>query len=293
MKSYGKTIRKIREQKGYTIQQLAEGIVSVSFLSKFERGESDISLSFIICLLERLSLSFEEFLFLHDNASIDSLEYFFDKAEEAFANRDSEQLKCLKKTASDKWKIQGLNTYRCTIIVLDVYENIIRNETIASDNEDLNFLYNYLFDVEIWGYFELKLYNSTMFLMPLEMVILFSKLAYEKSARFRNFKKIDKVIFPILMNTLIYLTRQSTFSVEQYKTFFTYLENLHIPEEDLYIRNSLLQVQGIYEMRIGNLDEGTKMVRNAISIFNDLGSTKLAVTTENFLNIIIDEQEIR
>lgn len=195
MKKYGETIRKIREQKGFTMQQLAEDIVSVSFLSKFERGESDISFENIIRLLGKLSLTFEEFFFLHDNLNLDQLDYFFDKAEDAYVNRDLEQLKNLRKIASDKWEREGLKTYRCTAIVLDVYESIINKEHIACDNERLNFLSSYLFEVEIWGYFELRLYNSTILLMPLEMVISFSKLAFEKSARFRNLKKIDKLIF--------------------------------------------------------------------------------------------------
>lgn len=291
MKTYGTTIRKIRKQKGYTIQQLAEGIVSVSFLSKFERGESDISLRFMTHLLDRLSLSFEEFFFLDDPSSLDSLEYFFSNAEDAYTNRDLEQLEYLKKIAMDKWKLQGLIPYRCIIIVLDVYKNIIHNEAIASDHESLDYLYHYLFDVEIGGYFELKLYNSTMYLMPLDRVMIFSKLAYEKSARFRNLKKVDKVIVPVLMNTLIYLTRQSSFSIEQYETFYNYLKNLPIPEDDLYVRNSFLQIEGFYEISVGNVEEGIEMVRKSISILCDLGSAKLANTVDNFLKIVLDEQK--
>src|SRR5699024_11715267 len=82
MKKYGGTLREIREQKGYSMQQLASGILSVSFLSKFERGESDISFAYITRLLERLSLSFEEFFYLHEGVRPDQLEYYFDRSEE-------------------------------------------------------------------------------------------------------------------------------------------------------------------------------------------------------------------
>src|SRR6185312_2967895 len=108
MKQYGKTLRRIREQKGYTMQQLAAGILSVSFLSKFERGESDISLSYITHLLEKLALTFEEFFYLHEGVGPGRLEYFFDKANEAYANRDMKQLKQLREIALDKWETHGL-----------------------------------------------------------------------------------------------------------------------------------------------------------------------------------------
>lgn len=291
MKKYGETVRRVREQKGYTMQQLAEGILSVSFLSKFERGESDISLSHITRLLEKLSLTFEEFFYLHEDVGFDRLDYFFDKVEEAYVNRDLDLLTELKEIALEKWEIHGLETFRHKLIMIDVYDSIIRSEKIDFREDSLSFLYSYLFDVEIWGYYELKLYNSTMFLMPPEMVITLSKNAFEKSFRFRKLKKIHKTIIAILINTLTYMMGGAVPYTEQYKVFLGYLESLDIPEDELYIRNSLLQVKGIYEIKIGNREKGVEMVQKAISIFNDLGSNELAVTTENYLTIVLDQKK--
>ncbi|GEN82735.1 transcriptional regulator [Sporosarcina luteola] len=291
MKKYGETVRRVREQKGYTMQQLAEGILSVSFLSKFERGESDISLSHITRLLEKLSLTFEEFFYLHEDVGFDRLDYFFDKVEEAYVNRDLDLLTELKEIALEKWEIHGLETFRHNLIMIDVYDSIIRSEKIDFREDSLSLLYTYLFDVEIWGYYELKLYNSTMFLMPPEMVITLSKNAFEKSFRFRKLKKIHKTIIAILINTLTYMMGGAVPYTEQYKVFLGYLESLDIPEDELYIRNSLLQVKGIYEIKIGNREKGVEMVQKAISIFNDLGSNELAVTTENYLTIVLDQKK--
>lgn len=292
MKKYGPTLRKIREQKGYTMQQLASDILSVSFLSKFERGESDISLGYITQLLEKLSLTFEEFFYLHDGVDSGQLEYFFEQASEAYVNRDLKQLEQLREIAFDKWETHGLETFRCNILMLDVSESIIRGETITSSDDAVEFLYAYLFGVEIWGYYELSLYNFTMFLMPLEMVMTLSKTAFEKSSRFGKLKKTDKVMIPILINTLTYLMGGSKpiLYVEEYKVFLGYLESLDIPEEDLYTRNALLQVKGIQEIKIGNREKGIEMVKKAIFIFTELGSQELAVTTENYLKIVLDEK---
>ena len=290
MKKYGETVRRVREQKGYTMKQLAEGILSVSFLSKFERGESDISLSHITRLLEKLSLTFEEFFYLHEDVGFDRLDYFFDKVDEAYVNRDLVLLTELKEIALEKWEIHGLETFRHNLIMINVYDSIIRSEKIDFREDSLSFLYSYLFDVEIWGYYELKLYNSTMFLMPPEMVITLSKNAFEKSFRFRKLKKIHKTIIAILINTLTYMMGGAVPYTEQYKVFLGYLESLDIPEDELYIRNSLLQVKGIYEIKIGNREKGVEMVQKAISIFNDLGSNELAVTTENYLTIVLEQK---
>src|SRR5690625_3968964 len=108
MDNYGETFRTIREQKGYTMKQVAEGIVSISFLSKFERGDSEISLSSFIKLLQRVSVTFEEFQFLHENNQIDLLELFFREAGDAYLNRDLTKLDQLKKQELEKWRETGL-----------------------------------------------------------------------------------------------------------------------------------------------------------------------------------------
>lgn len=291
MKKYGETLRQIRMQKGYTMQQLASGILSVSFLSKFERGESDISLQYITRLLEKLSLTFEEFFYWHNNHDTSHLEAFFDQADEAYTKRNLDQLKQLRKTAHHKWEKHGLDAFRCNTCMLDVYERIIVGEKTTTSDTALDFLYAYLFDVEIWGYYELRLYNSTMLLMPPVMVTTLSKTALEKSPRFGKMKQIDKMILPILINTLIFLLGQSTFDEEQYNIFHRYLERLDIPEDDLYIRNACLQIKGIHEIKMGHREQGIEMVKRAISIFKDLGSKGLATTSKNYLDVVLDKEK--
>ena len=56
----GALLKKIRLSKNLTLKELASDYLSVSFLSKFERGESDISLSRFFLLLDKLDVSIEE-----------------------------------------------------------------------------------------------------------------------------------------------------------------------------------------------------------------------------------------
>ena len=83
-----------------------------------------------------------------------------------------------------------------------------------------------------------------MYFTSLDRVMIFSKLTYEITLVL----EIQKIIISILINTLIYFTRQSDFSIEQYETFYNYLKNLSIPEGDLHVRNSLFQIEGFYDI---------------------------------------------
>ena len=49
---HGEFIKKIRKEKHLTQKELAEGILSKNFLSKFERGESKITSEIFLNLLE-------------------------------------------------------------------------------------------------------------------------------------------------------------------------------------------------------------------------------------------------
>jgi len=290
MNKYGKTIRKVREEKGYTLQQLSDGILSVSFLSKFERGDSDISVSYFFQILEKLSLSYDEFLFIHNDFKLDNFDTFFDKAEQAYVNRDLTQLRNLKEAHLDKWRTTKIAAYRCNTLVLDVLISILSDESIEAEQEALEFLFDYLFKVEVWGYYELRLYNSTMHLMPFEMVMTLSKTAYEKSVLFRGFKKVHHMIIYILLNTLTYLLGPRKY-VEEYKIFLGYIDNISIPEKDLFSRNHLLYMQGIYEIKTGNKEKGIEIVNKAISMFRELGSTGLVIERENYLKIILNDAD--
>ena len=289
MKNYGETFRTIREQKGYTMKQVSQGIVSISFLSKFERGASDISLTLFIKLLQRVSVTFEEFQFLHNNNRTDMLETFFQEASNAYMNRNLGQIDHLKKQELDKWKKTGMEPFRCNAIMLNVYESIVRWTKFVSAEGDLEFLYDYLFKVEVWGYYEFRLYNSTILLMNPEMVITLSETVYKKSDQMKQHPKLHKVIISIMLNTLIYLTggESPKFLYEQEcEQFFLYLDEIGIEEHDLHARNELFTMRGLFEIRRGERGKGIGLIKDSIETLKKLGALKLAREKEEYLALV-------
>ena len=292
---YGKTLRMIRKQKGITLKKLADNICSVSFLSKFECGDSDITLGLMARLLDKLMMDFDEFLYIHNDFQPDKLEQFFKTARTAYLNRDVKQLKQLKNKALKKWKQYGVETYHFNALLIEVYESIVDTQyTVDRIQEyDLSLLSDYLFRVEVWGYYELSLYNGTLLLLQPDMVIMLSRTAYEKSARFRDYKKVNDAITAVLFNTIIYLLgpvnrfhEEFTFQ-EEFSEFISYLETITIPESNLMERVHLLELEGAYNIRTGNKEEGIAKIKQAIQLLNDLNSTKMAYGIEQYLLQIV------
>lgn len=289
MKNYGETFRTIREQKGYTMKQVSQGIVSISFLSKFELGVSDISITSFIRLLQRVTVTFEEFQFLNQNNQVDLLELFFQEAGNAYMNRDLPQINRLKKQELDKWQETNLEPFRCNAIMLNVYEGIIRNTEFIVAKEDLEFLYNYLFKVEVWGSYELHLYSSTILLMNPDMVITLSETVYKKSEPMKQYPKLHKAIISIMLNTLIYLTggESPKFLYEQEcKQFLLYIEEIGISEHDLLARNDLITMRGLVEIRRGKRGKGIELIKDSIETLKKLGALKLAKEKEEYLTLV-------
>jgi Rgg/GadR/MutR family transcriptional activator len=289
MEPYGGTLRQFRKQKGYTIAELAKGIISVSFLSKFERGESEISLSHFHKLLGKLSLSFEEFFFVHNQYIQDDFEVFFNFADDAYHLRDLSALNELKGVEKQKWEVFGLETARCNIAMLNVFESIIQEQEITVAQEELNFLCEYFFKVEVWGYYELRLYNSTILLLPPELVFTLSKTAYDKSHRFKELSKNHKAIISILMNTLIYLIGgQYTHSyIQQYETYKSYLMNMKIKEQDLFTQTYLMFIEGLYKIKTGHREEGTELAVSALNTLEKLNAPNIAFGLKTYLELVL------
>lgn len=294
MGSYGSTFRTFRQNKGYTLKQVATGIVSVSFLSKFERGDSDISFSVMIELLDRMMVTYEEFYFLHQSGKSNAIEEFFNVAEEAYVHRDVTTIKQLKKQAFEQYQLTNHIPFHCNALLLEVYRSMIQLEHPDVQNEALQLLTDYLFDIEVWGYYELCLYNSTLFLLPSELVITFSTTVYEKSETMKKLPLLHKVLISILLNTVTYLTggQHPHFAYEkESQTVLQMIEQSDIPEHDLHARLALNQAKGYFLIRLGKISEGTEKIEQTISSYKQLGAHNLAQTSAHYLKIILQKND--
>ncbi|WP_312470366.1 helix-turn-helix transcriptional regulator [Neobacillus sp.] len=67
---YGATMKNLRKQKGLTQKEIYTGVVSKSFYSDFEADKYSVSVDKFQGLLQNLNISFEEFLYFHNQMDI-------------------------------------------------------------------------------------------------------------------------------------------------------------------------------------------------------------------------------
>ena len=125
------------------------------------------------------------------------------------------------------------------------------------------------------------------------MVAHLSRTAFEKSDRYRHYKKVNDVIITIIMNTITYLLGpvnqfDKVFEFQaEIQEFFSYLEALALPESHLFERVSLLYIHGAFELKSGNKDFGLAKFQQAIQILTDLGSDRYANQIKHYLQQIL------
>lgn len=67
--AYGKKFYKYRKQQGFSLNEAAEGITSVSSLSRWELGQGSMSIDKILLLINRIGINLGEFFhFKHSDA---------------------------------------------------------------------------------------------------------------------------------------------------------------------------------------------------------------------------------
>ncbi|GAA0460126.1 helix-turn-helix domain-containing protein [Alkalibacillus silvisoli] len=286
--NYGHTFRKIREQKGFTL----EDIGSVSFLSKFETGESDISIQDLYDFLERIGLTLDEFLFIHhDGERPPGIIEFFNQAYDAYVKRDVNLLQEMHKGQMSQWEEHGLRRYRLQADLVKIYESLAKNREMEQEDGELQEIKDYLFKVEAWTLYELRLYSSVMMVLDEIMVITLTKEAYKKSKNYHYQPQVRDTINNILLNTLSSLLGPINQPNRLINTqaFLYFLEALEANclESDFVLKSNMMQLRGLYEVKKGNITEGVEMVKGAVDLLNQFQASNLAQDAERYMKLIL------
>ena len=132
MGKFGPMIREIRLAKGMTLNELARDIVSVPFLSKYERGTSDISAENFFQLLDRLNVRLSEFEALNANLKQETQDSFLEKYSYA-ANNDN--LILLNQLLADEKQY-----YQQSANIRHLHNQIILKQYINEGDKPLNYI---------------------------------------------------------------------------------------------------------------------------------------------------------
>ena len=285
MEHLGNIFRYIRQSKSISLAKLADNKVSVSQLSKFERGLSELSVDKFFYLLEKLDVSLEELALLNNFKQRDKTILF--EINELYNKKDSFLLDkkglIYKKYYHSTQQIKYLHFhYLCQVLVHN-----LNHQPIPIKIETT--IWQHLMSVETWSYYELVLFNNFIFIFSEEKVTLLSKTILKRADFYKKIPS-SRHEYPLIVLNLIsfYLERKNLRQAELYiQHLDTYLNH----PDFIYEKNKLNFLKGILLIHKNQLSEGIAQAKQAITIFSMFDLSDIADTHQRYLDELLNTQK--
>lgn len=220
---YGKVVRDIRLNKGYSQKYLYSGIVSKTYAIEFEKGLHDMAMTKFMDVLARLDMGYKEFKFIA-NGYQTTEEVTSDVLIAIAANRgDIDTLKKLRTYYNvPKNKDEEISKARLNLLIVD-YEHSLDSsvESPTYPKEDIGVLKNYLLSVESWTISESNLFQNHGHYFDYKTYRLLTESALKQLTRYNTFQeaiKIKSFLFCNFLSTAI--ENQDWKSLKKYRADF-------------------------------------------------------------------------
>lgn len=278
----GITLRKVRKGKQISLCSVADEHLSKSQISRFERGESEISCIRLINILDKLHITLDEFLILHDEdyTKTESFANLVQYIRIQYSSQNINNIACLLSNTSN----YNLNSIEKTMVKSILHT---MDSTITPSNEELLQLTDYLFKVEKWGYYEIILlgncvrsinYNS-YFLLTKEMLNNYIYTSLNKTNK--------RIVTQLAINCFILSIDKEEYSNCSY--LIDKIKELLDNELNFYEQAVFLYATGYYEFKCQS-GTGIKKMKQAIQVFEILGEDQLKLHyTEHFDKLVNKE----
>ena len=216
MKNYGEAFRYFRKLNGYSLEYAAADSISKSQLSRFERGENEISLSTFFELLSNINVSIENFCNYLEDYKRSELDNFLVNLSPNFYSLNTKGLEEIKNEQQKLFEKSGEKTHRInTIMVQGLLNQIDRNHIVSRD--DLNLVYDYLFQKERWESYEITLIGNLYHLFEIDYIYRVGKEILERTHYYEKIGKNRNLVVSACLNF-----------------WFCCLENLHLIYADYF-----------------------------------------------------------
>lgn len=275
----GKTLRKLRQGKQISLCSVADEHLSKSQISRFERGKSEISCIRLINILDKLNISLNEFLIIHNNddTNTESFSQLMLYIRKQYSLQNIDNIAALLSNSSK----YHLNPYERTM-VKSILHTLDSN--IAPSDEEILQLTDYLFKIERWGYYEIILLGNCVRTIKYESFFLLTKEMLKNYIYSSLNKTNKKLVTQLSINCLISSIDAKQF--ENCKYLIREVSQLLENELNYYELTVFLYAQGYFEFQ-HDTETGKSKMQQALQVFEILGENTIhSQYLEHYLKVI-------
>ncbi|MBF0819503.1 Rgg/GadR/MutR family transcriptional regulator [Streptococcus acidominimus] len=260
----GEIFKDLRTSRKISLKEATGGKFSYSMLSKFENGESDITISKLLIALENIHTELTEFVYLVRGFQPTAYEQLKTSIWSATAKHDpSSLLQKMHQDEIEKYERYKDESYLFNALIIKGHMCLF-DDQVEMSKQELTFLYDYLFFIDIWGEFELKLFSDVACLLPLDLYFQYTREMLQKVDFLGKLRKNKNYIQTILLNGLFKSISEKKLSKAAY--FDKQIKDCFFEENDSYLRIIYLFADGQHDYIKGDKEEGIKKMEKSIEI---------------------------
>ena len=264
IENLGKTLRIVRKNKKVSINKIADNYLSKSQISRFERGESEITCTRLFNILDKLNITVDEFLSLHNSHDVN----FIALTKYIREEYSLQNYKNIKKLLKNNSKF-NIGTFEKTMIKSILYTV---DPSFKPSNSEISELIDYLFKVENFGYYEIILLGNCAYALPYPSFFLLTKELIKNYIPSTQNKTNKKFVTQVSINCLILSIDNKKFK----NCGFLIKEINYLLDNELnyYEKTVFHYAKGYYEY-VKGMESGINKMSQAITIFNILNEKSM------------------
>ena len=279
MQNLGEVFKELRKSRNVSLQEATGGEFTYSMLSKFERGEADLSSMKLITALDNIHSDLNEFMYLVRGFSQKKVLAFQENLWELYDREGIDSLHSLYEETTQKYRLSGEKSYLLQMIRIKSLLVFFDSEIRATD-EELTFLYDYFFTIDIWGNYELELFSTISTLFPLPLYFKYSREMLQKTDLLGSLPSNKVGIDTILINGLFKAIEEKDKLKADYFVF--QIEKRDLPESQAYLKIIYMIAKGYYDTIFNVKNKGLEKIQRGITILQDLEYVDGARYYENY-----------
>ena len=205
MKELGAVFAKARQNKNLTQADLIEKGISASLLSNLERGVHKLSAENFIRLMNKLNLTYDEVILLSDSDYHQKRLQLERSFSEAAKHRNKKKLKSVERLSEEMFnEFHDIFFDHLRLMARAWLEVMDCNNEHSAAQQILNPIKNYLEQVKIWGFYEMRLASQCLNMFTIEEALTLGTKLLKVMADNSDFYRNQTFSAVLLSNLTIY-----------------------------------------------------------------------------------------
>lgn len=282
----GSTLKKIRENKGYTQNEISDHTMARSTYTKFENNDITPTLSKYLAILDHMDMSHEEFSYLLNDFELGQKETILYLFKQLNKNPTLELIyeiiekgETLVQERYDQLTLDILNVCRG-------YAVLFEEQNLAKAKDYAQEVWNRMETLDKWYLAELHIINSILYLFDSDTAALLTERALETLNQYKHLDEVRtlKISFLLHLTNLLMMDQkyeQALFYIKQMETESAQMDYA------VMLATALVRKE-VCMKKIGDTSD-LGLIDRAVRILDSLNKQSLKELVlkdpENFLNL--------